>query len=155
MAITTIDARTARPTPADATRADGHQSIPHDDNGPANIGFLSDERLARLEHLFDRAYRLPGTDFRFGLDGIFGLIPGIGDAATAAVSSVIVADAWKSGARKRTIARMARNVGIDFLIGSIPLVGDLFDFGYKANTKNIKLLRDERNRIRGRANQKR
>ena len=121
--------------------------------GRAGTGYLSDERLARLEHLFDRAYRLPGTNFRFGLDGVFGLLPGIGDAATAAVSGVIVLDAWKSGARKRVIARMAKNVGVDFLIGSIPLVGDLFDFGYKANTKNIKLLRDERNRIRGRAGQ--
>ena len=117
-------------------------------------GFLSDERLAKLEHLFDRAYRLPGTNFRFGLDGIFGLIPGIGDAATAAVSGTLVLDAWKSGARKRVIARMARNVGVDFLVGSIPLVGDLFDFGYKANTKNIKLLRDERNRIRGQIGQR-
>ena len=125
-----------------------------DTTAASGVGYLSDERLARLEHLFDRAYRLPGTDFRFGLDGILGLLPGIGDAATALVSSVIVADAWKSGARKRTIARMAKNVGVDFLIGSIPLVGDLFDFGYKANTKNIKLLRDERNRIRGQAGQR-
>ena len=116
-------------------------------------GFLSDEHLAKLEHLFDRAFTFPGTQFRFGLDGVLGLLPGIGDAATALVSSVVVADAWKSGARKRTIARMAKNVGVDFVVGSIPLVGDLFDFGYKANTKNIKLLRDERNRIRGQAGQ--
>ena len=117
------------------------------------VGFLSDERLAKLEHLFDRAYRLPGTNFRFGLDGILGLIPGIGDAGTAIVSSIIVADAYKSGARKRTLLKMAKNVGVDFLVGSIPLIGDLIDFGYKANTKNIKLLRDERNRIRGAAGQ--
>ena len=129
-----------------------HDDVPYRD-AEAGQGLLSDDRLARLEHLFDRAYRLPGTQFRFGLDGVFGLLPGIGDAATAAVSSVLVFDAWKSGARKRVIARMARNVGIDFLVGSIPLVGDLFDFGYKANTKNIKLLRDERNRIRGQAGQ--
>ena len=115
------------------------------------VGFLSDERLASLERLFDRAFRLPGTNFRFGLDGVFGLLPGIGDAGTALVSTVIVADAYKSGARKRTIGAMLKNIGVDFLIGSIPLVGDLFDFGYKANTKNIKLLRDERNRIRGAA----
>ena len=122
-------------------------------DAPSGHGYLSDERLAKLEHLFDRAYRLPGTDFRFGLDGILGLIPGIGDAGTALVSSVLVFDAWKSGARKRIIARMAKNVGVDFLVGSVPIIGDLIDFGYKANTKNIKLLRDERNRIRGRAGQ--
>ena len=116
-------------------------------------GFLSDDRLAKLEHLFDRAYRLPGTDFRFGLDGIFGLIPVAGDAATAVVSGALVLDAWKSGARKRTLARMVKNVGVDFVIGSVPLIGDIIDFGYKANTKNIKLLRDERNRIRGQLGQ--
>ena len=130
----------------------GHATQPETSIG---TGYLSDERLARLEHLFDRAYRLPGTEFRFGLDGILGLIPGIGDAGTALVSSLLVADAWKSGAKKRVIARMAKNVGVDFLVGSIPLVGDLFDFGYKANTKNIKLLRDERNRLRGQAGQAR
>ena len=116
-------------------------------------GFLSDERLANMERLFDRAFKLPGTEFRFGLDGILGLVPVGGDAVTALVSSALVLDAYKSGARKRVIARMARNVGVDFLIGSIPLVGDIFDFGYKANTKNIKLLRDERNRIRGQEGQ--
>ena len=132
-----------------------HAHDPHAGHAPdknAN-GLLSDERLANMERLFDRAFRLPGTSFRFGLDGILGLLPGIGDAGTAAVSMLLVADAWKSGARKRTIATMAKNVGVDFLVGSIPLVGDLFDFGYKANTKNIKLLRDERNRIRGQAGQ--
>ena len=118
-------------------------------------GFLSDERLATMERVFDRAFRLPGTEYRFGLDGILGLVPVGGDAVTALVSSALVLDAWKSGARKRTIAAMAKNVGVDFVIGSIPLVGDIFDFGYKANTKNIKLLRDERNRIRGQEGQAR
>lgn len=116
-------------------------------------GFLSDERLTQLERLFDRAFKLPGTEYRFGLDGILGLVPVGGDAVTALVSSALVLDAWKSGARKRTIAAMAKNVGVDFVVGSIPLVGDLFDFGFKANTKNIKLLRDERNRIRGQQGQ--
>lgn len=116
-------------------------------------GFLSDERLASMERIFDRAFKLPGTEYRFGLDGILGLIPVGGDAVTALVSSALVLDAWKSGARKRTIAAMAKNVGVDFVVGSIPLVGDLFDFGFKANTKNIKLLRDERNRIRGQQGQ--
>ena len=126
----------------------------HGTSGEPAVGILSDERLKQLEHLFDRAFTFPGTNFRFGLDGIFGLVPVAGDAATAGVSMLLVADAWKSGARKRTLARMAKNVGVDFLVGSIPLVGDLFDFGYKANTKNIKLLRDERNRIRGQAAQR-
>ena len=123
-------------------------------NDDRTVGLISDERLAKLERLFDRAFTVPGTSFRFGLDGVFGLVPVVGDAATAAVSMVIVADAWKSGARKRVMARMARNVAVDFVVGAIPVVGDLFDFGFKANTKNIKLLRDERNRIRGQAGQR-
>ena len=142
--------------PHNATHADGAHTDGAHTGGASEpaVGLLSDERLGQLEHLFDRAFTFPGTNYRFGLDGIFGLIPVAGDAATAGVSLLLVADAWKSGARKRTLARMAKNVGVDFLVGSIPLVGDLFDFGYKANTKNIKLLRDERNRIRGQANQR-
>ena len=107
-------------------------------------GFLRDDHLERYERWLDTKFTLPGTDFRFGLDGLIGLIPGVGDLLTTGVSSVFVADAWKSGARKRTLARMGANIGIDMLVGAIPLVGDLFDFAFKSNTKNLKLLRAER-----------
>jgi hypothetical protein len=96
-------------------------------------------RLKRLSNLLDSRYRVPGTTWRFGLDGIVGLIPGIGDTASALVSLYIVAEAWRLGVRKRTIARMLGNVALDSLIGAVPVAGDLFDFIWKSNAKNLRL----------------
>ena len=110
-------------------------------------GFLQDHHLERYEEWLDAKFRLPVVGYRFGLDGLIGLIPGVGDVATAAVSSVFIADAWKRGARKRVLARMAANVGIDFVVGTIPLVGDLFDFAFKSDTMNLRLLKAERERL--------
>ena len=107
-------------------------------------GFLTDDHLDRMGEWLDTKFRLPVIGLRFGLDGVLGLIPGVGDAATAGVSAVMMADAWKSGARKRTLARMAGNVAVDFAVGTIPVVGDLFDFAFRSNVKNLQLLRDER-----------
>jgi hypothetical protein len=109
-------------------------------------GFLDDKALDALEKLLDRQLRLPGTQMRFGIDGLIGLIPGIGDVATAGLSSIIILESWKRGCRKRVLARMMVNLGLDAVLGSIPLLGDLFDFGFKANTKNLKLLREEEGR---------
>ncbi len=81
------------------------------------------------------------------MDGVIGLIPVVGDLATAGVSTIFIADAWKSGARKRVLAKMAANVGLDFAVGSVPLVGDLFDFAFNSNTKNLRLLKAERQRL--------
>ncbi len=86
---------------------------------------------------------MPGTGLHFGLDGLLGLIPGIGDTITAGLSAIIILDAHKKGARKRILVRMVSNSLIDLVIGSIPLVGDVFDFAYKSNTKNVKLLKQE------------
>jgi len=102
-----------------------------------------DPFLDKLEHLLDRAFRLPGTDRRFGLDGLIGLIPGVGDTATAVISGAFILAAWRRGARRRTMARMAGNIFLDWAVGAIPLVGDLFDFGFKANTRNLRILREE------------
>lgn len=96
-------------------------------------------RLEKLSDLLDRSIRLPGG-YRVGLDGIIGLIPGIGDVSTFAVSAYIVNEARQLGVPKRTLVRMSWNVGVDTVFGAIPLVGDLFDFFHKANVKNIKLL---------------
>ena len=82
---------------------------------------------------------MPGTTWRFGLDGIVGLIPGIGDTASALVSLYIVAEAWRLGVRKRTIARMLGNIALDSIIGAVPVAGDLFDFIWKSNAKNLRL----------------
>ena len=101
-------------------------------------------RLARLEKLanrMDAAFRIPGTRFRIGLDSILGLVPGIGDALAVAPAGYIIHQAHRMGASRGTLARMIVNSGIDFAIGSVPLVGDIFDIGNKANRRNVALLR--------------
>ena len=97
-------------------------------------------RLQKLAYYLDDRFRLPGTNRRIGLDGLLGLLPGIGDAATAALSGYIIAEAWRLGVPPPTLARMGVNWGIDFAVGSIPVVGDIFDVAWKANRKNIDLL---------------
>jgi hypothetical protein len=99
-------------------------------------------RLARLDRLADRLdSQFSVAGIRFGWDSIIGLIPGIGDAATAVPSAWIVYQAYRMGMPTPVLARMAANTGIDFVIGGIPVVGDLFDLGFKANRRNIALLR--------------
>jgi hypothetical protein len=98
------------------------------------------QRIRWLADLFDDRFRLPGTERRFGLDGILGLIPGVGDTATGAVSLYLAAEAWRLGMPTTTILRMLLNVGIDTVLGAIPLLGDLFDFAWKANQKNVRLV---------------
>lgn len=93
-----------------------------------------------LAHVLDRAFRIPGTDIRIGLDGIIGLIPGVGDAAGAALSAVIVIAAVRAGASPSVLGRMVVNVAFDTVLGAIPVVGDLFDFAWKANVRNAALL---------------
>ena len=90
--------------------------------------------------MLDARYRLPGTRFRFGWDGIVGLVPGLGDLATSALSAYIVYEAWRLGTPRTTLARMLGNLGFDGLVGLVPVVGDLFDMGYKANLRNVRLL---------------
>ena len=100
-------------------------------------------RLARLAGTLDAKFRVPGTRFRVGLDGLIGLIPGIGDTLAALPSAYMIVRGYQLGARRRTVGRMAVNTGIDYVIGSIPVVGDLFDLGFKGNLRNIDLLRAE------------
>jgi hypothetical protein len=85
----------------------------------------------------DRA--IPVGRWSFGLDGILGLVPGLGDLASAVVSMYIVAHAARAGIPTAALARMMSNVAIDSLLGAIPFVGDLFDFFYKSNTKNLRI----------------
>lgn len=100
-------------------------------------------RLKRLAKAMDTAFRIPFTNRRIGFDSLIGLVPGIGDLATTTVSAYIVREAMKFGVSKRTVARMVTNIVIDMVLGSVPLIGDLFDFSFKSNTKNVKLLEDE------------
>ncbi|APX11348.1 DUF4112 domain-containing protein [Tateyamaria omphalii] len=99
------------------------------------------EHLDRIARTMDRAVRLPIVGVHVGWDSILGLIPGIGDALTLGPAGYIVVQAHRMGTPGALKARMLGNIGIDALIGSIPLVGDLFDIGWKANTRNVALLR--------------
>ena len=100
------------------------------------------EQVARLSKLMDKQFSIPGTNFRFGLDGILGLIPGIGDISTFAVSCYLLTLMAKNGASGYVMARMVLNVLIDAIVGSIPFIGDLFDFAFKANTRNMRLMQE-------------
>ena len=97
-------------------------------------------RLERFAYLLDEQFRVPGTNFRVGIDGLVGLVPGIGDTAAAAIASYVLLEAYRMGAPRALIARMAANIGLDWVVGSVPVAGDLFDFAFKANRRNVDLL---------------
>jgi hypothetical protein len=99
-----------------------------------------DKTLERLEILLDEAFRVPGTGIRFGIDGIIGLVPGLGDVLVGLLSLIIPVAAWIRGVPYVTLVRMTVNVGIGVLVGSIPLFGDIFDIAWKANRRNYRLL---------------
>jgi hypothetical protein len=101
------------------------------------------ERITRIDALatlLDTALILPGTNIRFGLDALIGLVPGIGDAITAAMSLWIVHEAHQLGAPRHVIARMLGNVALDSVVGAVPLVGDAFDVMWRSNRRNMRLL---------------
>ena len=97
--------------------------------------------LDQLSRLMDGLFRIPGTGWRVGLDALVGLIPGVGDFATTAVSFYILAAGVRYRVPKATLLRMAANVGVDYLLGAVPVVGDLFDAAWKSNQMNVELLR--------------
>jgi hypothetical protein len=100
------------------------------------------KQLDWLAKLMDAQFSIPGTNFRFGLDGIIGLIPGAGDLSTFAVSAYLLTIMAQNGASGFVLARMVLNVLIDAIIGMIPILGDLFDIAFKANMRNLKLMRE-------------
>ncbi|HWN09016.1 MAG TPA: DUF4112 domain-containing protein [Pyrinomonadaceae bacterium] len=99
-----------------------------------------DESLERLSWLMDDMIKIPGLNWRLGLDALVGLVPGFGDAATSLVSFYILASAVRYRVPKITLLRMGLNLGIDYLVGSLPFVGDLFDAWWKSNQRNVTLL---------------
>ncbi|MCH2547900.1 MAG: DUF4112 domain-containing protein [Alphaproteobacteria bacterium] len=99
------------------------------------------QRVEKLAELLDNKWRVPGTGYHIGIDGMLGLLPGVGDTLSAALSSYIIYEAHKLKAPWYLKTRMIWNMFIDWLVGLVPLVGDLFDFGWKANQKNATLLR--------------
>ncbi len=105
-----------------------------------------DEEQALLEMdalatLMDSAIKIPNTPFRVGLDALLGLIPILGDTVSALISSYIISRAKKLGVPRLTLARMSANLFLDWAIGIVPLAGDIFDIGWKANRRNVELLR--------------
>jgi hypothetical protein len=98
-------------------------------------------RLDKLSQLLDSAFTLPGTRIRFGLDGILGLIPGVGDVGGALLSFYIILEAARLGFSITTLVHMLGNVAVEAIVGAIPILGDIFDIGWKANIRNVALLR--------------
>jgi uncharacterized protein DUF4112 len=99
-------------------------------------------RLEWLANFMDTALVIPGTGVRFGADAIIGLWPVIGDAIGSGISALIVAEAYRLGAPGHLIARMVVNIAIDGFVGSIPVLGDAFDVLWRANRRNVALLRE-------------
>lgn len=99
------------------------------------------ERLDQLARLLDSAVKIPGTDVRIGVDALIGLVPVFGDLASKAISAYLIMEARKLGASRWLIARMAANTTLDAVVGSVPVLGDAFDLMYRANEKNMALLR--------------
>ena len=113
---------------------------PHGDSGRDERGRRALQRLRVITLLFDQAFTLPGTRFRFGLDALFGLVPGLGDLACAIVAVIAIRVARKLGAPPAIQLHMLSNIALDALVGTIPILGDLFDFAFKAQTRNLALL---------------
>lgn len=109
-------------------------------NAPLEFG-LSDAHLDRLAQVLDDGFAIPGTNLRFGLDPIIGLLPGFGDAIGALLSFVFVFAGWRRGLPGITLLRMVVNIGVDSIAGTLPIFGDLFDFYWKSNRMNYNLLR--------------
>lgn len=107
---------------------------------------MSNEQLSKkldnLAWLLDNSIKIPGTSWKIGLDGILGLIPGIGDLAAGGLSTYILYQAVKLKVPKTVLARMTLNILLESIIGVIPVVGDLFDFMFKANQRNVDLMRE-------------
>lgn len=103
------------------------------------------KQLKRLEYVMDNLVQIPGTETRVGIDPIIGFLPVVGDMASAAVSLAFVSRAAPTLSRY-TVARMLVNVGIDGVVGAVPIVGDFFDFGFKANTRNMAIFEDHMKR---------
>ncbi|MCO6479912.1 MAG: DUF4112 domain-containing protein [Phaeodactylibacter sp.] len=92
--------------------------------------------------VLDSRYRIPGTNIRFGLDFLIGLAPYVGDVVSFSISGLLVAVMARKGASGMALVKMVGNVLIDTIVGAVPLLGDLFDLGYKANLRNLRLLRE-------------
>ncbi len=101
-----------------------------------------EESLETLSTYLDGLFKVPGTGWKFGLDSLIGLIPNVGDMATSVASFYILVAGVRYGVPKITLVRMAFNIGLDYVVGAIPVLGDAFDFVWKANKQNMDLIRE-------------
>ena len=108
------------------------------DKDPASVR----QRVEAMEHLLERAFTIPGTNKKIGLDVLLDLIPGIGDVAGAALGSYMVWEARNLGMSKWAMSRMMGNVGVDFLLGLIPWIGAVPDYFFKSNSRNLKIIKN-------------
>lgn len=95
--------------------------------------------LETLASILDNRFQIPGTNIKFGIDALVGLVPGIGDIIGSIFSFYIVYMTAKLGVRKRTLFKMFANITIDSIVGAVPILGDLFDVAWKSNKKNVQL----------------
>ena len=109
---------------------------------PDSVNEAAVRRMRFVANLLDDSIRVPGTEFRVGIDPILGVVPGAGDAVSAALSAYIVLESARLGVPFSTLLRMIANVTLDFAVGLVPVVGTLFDAVWKANQKNVELAVD-------------
>ena len=115
-------------------------AVPATDRSRRGAWIFRDSTLRALAVLLDEAFTVPGTGIRFGIDGLIGLVPGLGDLVVGLLSLAIPVAAWVRGAPYVTLALMAANLAIDVAIGAIPVLGDAFDIAWKPNRRNYRLL---------------
>ncbi len=106
---------------------------------PAHLSRI--EGLEKLANRMDSALRIPGTRIRFGFDSVLGLVPGVGDVLTLLPGAYIMLESHRMGVPRSLLVRQGANVAIDTVVGTIPLIGDLFDVGFKSNRRNVAMLR--------------
>ena len=116
---------------------DSSDLVPYDRRHPESVR----RRLERMEHLLESAVRIPGTSKRLGLDVILDVVPVGGSAVAAAMGGWLAWEARNLGVSKWTLAKMAGNVGFDFLLGTVPFVGWVADYFFRSNTRNLRLLK--------------
>ena len=100
------------------------------------------QRLEKLAWILDSVIPIPGTNWRIGLDGLIGLIPGVGDISAGAISTYILYQALRMGVPTMVVGRMLLNIVMESVVGVIPFFGDIFDFAFKSNKRNVELLRE-------------
>jgi len=113
------------------------------DDLPDTVDRAAVKRMQLVAHALDESVRVPGTDFRIGLDPLLGLLPGTGDVVSGVLSLYIVVESARLGVSYATLFEMLAYVGVDVAAGSVPVVGDLFDAVWKANMRNVSLALDE------------